>query len=119
MRHGMNDNDTARMRGAIAKQDRASVAVACHAVLAHELGDDWHKGDGATLMSTMGLALMMTDMLRGNLKKISAASRRVPMKAEPATAHMFIMNPLSGRNLMSLFSTHPPVEKRIERLMAR
>lgn len=51
------------------------------------------------------------------LEKISTASRRTPMKAEPATAHMFIMNPLSGRSLMSLFSTHPPVEKRIERLM--
>jgi len=51
------------------------------------------------------------------LQKISSASRRVPMRAEPATAHMFIMNPLSGRSLMNLFSTHPPVEKRIERLM--
>jgi heat shock protein HtpX len=51
------------------------------------------------------------------LQKISSASRRVPMKAEPATAHMFIMNPLSGKSLMSLFSTHPPVEKRIERLL--
>jgi heat shock protein HtpX len=38
------------------------------------------------------------------------------MKANPSTAHMFIMNPLSGKNLMNLFSTHPPVEKRIERL---
>lgn len=53
------------------------------------------------------------------LKKISFASRRVPMKAEPATAHMFIMNPLSGKSMMGLFSTHPPVEKRIERLTGR
>lgn len=53
------------------------------------------------------------------LQKISSASRRVPMKAEPATAHMFIMNPLSGKSLMSLFSTHPPVEKRVERLLNR
>jgi heat shock protein HtpX len=51
------------------------------------------------------------------LQKISSAARRVPMRAEPATAHMFIMNPLSGQSLMGLFSTHPPVEKRIERLM--
>ena len=50
------------------------------------------------------------------LKKISFASQRVPMKAEPTTAHMFIMNPLSGKSMMNLFSTHPPVEKRIERL---
>ena len=54
--------------------------------------------------------------LASALEKISSASRRVPMKAEPATAHMFIMNPLSGKSLMHLFSTHPPVEKRIERL---
>jgi heat shock protein HtpX len=50
------------------------------------------------------------------LQKISSASRQRPMKANPSTAHMFIMNPLSGKNLMNLFSTHPPVEKRIERL---
>ena len=54
--------------------------------------------------------------LASALKKISSASRQIPMKAEPATAHMFIMNPLSGKSLMNLFSTHPPVEERIHRL---
>ncbi|MBW2567622.1 MAG: zinc metalloprotease HtpX [Deltaproteobacteria bacterium] len=54
--------------------------------------------------------------LASALQKISSASRRIPMKANPSTAHMFIMNPLSGKNLMNLFSTHPPVEKRIARL---
>jgi heat shock protein HtpX len=39
------------------------------------------------------------------------------MDASPATAHMFIVNPLSGRSLMSLFSTHPPLEERIARLL--
>jgi len=52
------------------------------------------------------------------LEKIAGASRRVPLKASPATAHMFIMSPLSGKGMMSLFSTHPPVEKRVERLRA-
>jgi len=52
------------------------------------------------------------------LEKISGRSRQVPMHASPATAHMFIMSPLTGGGLMSLFSTHPPVEKRVERLMA-
>jgi heat shock protein HtpX len=52
------------------------------------------------------------------LEKISSWSRQVPMHASPATAHMFILSPLSGGGLMSLFSTHPPVEKRIERLLA-
>ena len=54
--------------------------------------------------------------LASALQKISSASRQIPMKAEPATAHMFIMNPLSGKSLMNLFSTHPPVEQRIRRL---
>jgi heat shock protein HtpX len=46
------------------------------------------------------------------------ASHQVPMAANPATAHMFIVNPLSGRSLMRLFSTHPPMEERIARLRA-
>ena len=52
------------------------------------------------------------------LEKISGWSKQIPMDASPATAHMFILSPLSGGGLMSLFSTHPPVEKRIERLLA-
>jgi heat shock protein HtpX len=54
--------------------------------------------------------------LASALEKLHQAARRKPMKANPATAHMFIVNPLSGKNMMALFSTHPPVEKRIERL---
>jgi heat shock protein HtpX len=50
------------------------------------------------------------------LEKLGQYSKRLPMHANPQTAHMFIVNPLSGRSLMSLFSTHPPLEKRIERL---
>jgi heat shock protein HtpX len=52
------------------------------------------------------------------LEKISGASREVPMNAAPATAHMFIVSPLTGGGILSLFSTHPPVEKRVERLRA-
>ncbi len=51
------------------------------------------------------------------LRKIDAASRRVPLDANPATAHMFIIKPFSGRGLMSLFSTHPPTEARIQALL--
>ena len=51
------------------------------------------------------------------LRKIEHAGRRVPMDANPATAHMFIMKPFSGGGLLSLFSTHPPTEQRIQRLM--
>jgi heat shock protein HtpX len=50
------------------------------------------------------------------LEKLGAYSKRLPMDASPATAHMFIVNPLSGRSLMSLFSTHPPLEERVARL---
>ena len=50
------------------------------------------------------------------LEKLGTYSSRVPMNANPATAHMFISNPLSGRGVMSLFSTHPPMQERIARL---
>ena len=54
--------------------------------------------------------------LANALEKLGAYSKRLPMKASPATAHMFIVNPLSGRSMLSLFSTHPPLEERIARL---
>ena len=50
------------------------------------------------------------------LEKLGTASKRVPLKANPATSHMFIVNPLSAKGLMGLFSTHPPLEERIRRL---
>jgi len=51
------------------------------------------------------------------LKKIDAVSKRVPLDANPATAHMFIIKPFSGAGLMSLFSSHPPTEDRIRALL--
>jgi heat shock protein HtpX len=57
--------------------------------------------------------------LASALEKLGAYSKRLPMDASPATAHMFIVSPLSGRSLMSLFSTHPPLEERIARLRGR
>jgi heat shock protein HtpX len=56
--------------------------------------------------------------LASALRKISLASKKVGINANPATAHMFIINPLSGRNFGAMFSTHPPVEERIARLQA-
>lgn len=50
------------------------------------------------------------------LRKIDAKARRVPLDANPATAHMFIMKPFAGRGVAALFSTHPPTEQRIARL---
>ncbi|MCL5024345.1 MAG: zinc metalloprotease HtpX [Nitrospirae bacterium] len=54
--------------------------------------------------------------LAGALRKLGLASQRIPMNANPATSHMFIVNPLSGGGLLRLFSTHPPIEERIARL---
>jgi heat shock protein HtpX len=57
-----------------------------------------------------------TEGLARALEKLGQYSKRIPMDANPSTAHMFIVNPLSGRSMMSLFSTHPPLEERIARL---
>jgi heat shock protein HtpX len=58
--------------------------------------------------------------LASALEKISAVSRRVPLMASPSSAHLFIVAPLlSGQTLANLFSTHPPMQKRIERLIGR
>jgi heat shock protein HtpX len=50
------------------------------------------------------------------LQKLDAYSKRVPLVATPSTAHLFIVQPLFGMNIGNLFSTHPPIYKRIERL---
>jgi heat shock protein HtpX len=50
------------------------------------------------------------------LRKLHMASQKIPMDANPATSHMFIVNPLSGGGILKLFSTHPPIEERISRL---
>lgn len=55
------------------------------------------------------------------LEKLAYAAERIPAEMTPATAHLFIVNPLSGRSFATLFSTHPPIEERVQRLrrMAR
>jgi len=50
------------------------------------------------------------------LKKLQRGNEAMPMDAQPATAHLFIVSPLSGRSLLNLFATHPPLEERIARL---
>jgi heat shock protein HtpX len=60
--------------------------------------------------------------LASALQKLDAYSRRIPMQASPSTAHLFIIQPLLGMNagmFAGLFSTHPPIAKRIERLTGR
>lgn len=56
--------------------------------------------------------------LASALAKLQQAANVVPMEANPATSHLFIVNPLTGGGILQLFSTHPPVEERIARLKA-
>jgi len=57
--------------------------------------------------------------LASALAKLDAYSKRLPLQATPSTAHLFIVQPFLGMSLGSLFSTHPPIAKRIERLTGR
>ena len=50
------------------------------------------------------------------LRRLDTSAAAIPMDATPATAHMFIVNPLSGGGFTKLFSTHPPMEERIAKL---
>ena len=56
------------------------------------------------------------DGLADALLRLQAASHRAPMDVNPASAHMFIVSPLRGRDIATLFSTHPPIEERVRRL---
>jgi heat shock protein HtpX len=56
--------------------------------------------------------------LINGLQKLDTWSKRIPMDASPATAHMFIIKPFTGESIMRLFSTHPSTEDRIARLQA-
>jgi heat shock protein HtpX len=56
--------------------------------------------------------------LIGGLQKLETWSKQIPMDASPATAHLFIIKPFSGKSMMRLFSTHPSTEDRIARLQA-
>ncbi len=58
------------------------------------------------------------DGLISALRKLDRASKQIPLQADPATVHMFIIKPFTGRSLMNLFSTHPSTEQRIARLEA-
>jgi heat shock protein HtpX len=111
----------------------------------HRSGDDEEGGGsmaGALLMAILApIAAMLVQMavsrareyqadatgaqiagrtsgLARALEKLHMAQQAIPMAANPATAHLFIVNPLSGQRLMNLFSTHPPLEMRIARLRA-
>ena len=56
------------------------------------------------------------EALASALAKLEGGARRIPMPVPEATAHLYIVNPFAGRNVAGLFSTHPPIEERIQRL---
>jgi heat shock protein HtpX len=71
---------------------------------------DADAGGAAIAGSPMGLV--------SALRKLETYGKAVPLDASPATAHMFIIKPFSMSGMFSMFSTHPPTERRIEALMA-
>lgn len=72
---------------------------------------EFHADEGGAELTEEPLQLASA------LRKLEAGCRRIPMlEANPATAHLFIVNPLHGGGIAKLFSTHPPLEERIERL---
>lgn len=84
-------------------------AMIIQAAISRSREFDADRGGAAIAGTPYGLA--------SALRKIEAASKRVPLDANPATAHLFIMKPFAGRGMMALFSTHPPTEQRIARLL--
>src|SRR5438477_9656208 len=85
-------------------------AVLIQAAISRSREFDADRGGAAIAGNPLGLV--------SALQKIEGASRVVPLDANPATAHMFIVKPFSARGLLSIFSTHPPTAKRIEALLA-
>jgi heat shock protein HtpX len=73
---------------------------------------EYHADEGGAQLSGNPLYLARA------LGKLDAGTKRIPMQVNPSTAHMFIVNPLKAKGIQGLFSTHPPIEKRIARLEA-
>jgi heat shock protein HtpX len=73
---------------------------------------EYHADEGGAKLAGNPLYLARA------LAKLDAGAQRIPMQVNPSTAHMLIVNPLRGKGIQSLFSTHPPIEERIRRLEA-
>src|SRR4030042_800160 len=71
---------------------------------------EYHADEGGAQLAGNPLYLARA------LAKLDAGTKRIPMKVNPSTAHMFIVSPLTRKGVQGLFSTHPPIEKRIKRL---
>jgi heat shock protein HtpX len=84
-------------------------AMLIQAAISRSREFDADAGGAAIAGSPLGLV--------NALRKLEAASKAVPLDANPATAHMFIIKPFSAAGLLGLFSTHPPTEKRVQALL--
>ena len=84
-------------------------AMLIQAAISRSREYDADAGGAAIAGSPLGLV--------SALKKIDAGSKMIPMDANPATAHMFIIKPFSASGLLGLFSTHPPTEQRVQALL--
>ena len=84
-------------------------AMLIQAAISRSREYDADAGGAAIVGSPLGLV--------SALRKIDSASRAIPLDANPATAHMLIMKPASLGGMLSLFSTHPPTEQRIQALL--
>jgi heat shock protein HtpX len=110
---GGRDNDGGNAIGALLMVILAPIAaVLLQAALSRSREFEADRG-GAELLGT-------GEPLARALQKIDTAAKQVPMNIDPAHASLFIVNPLTGRNMQfkNLFTTHPPTEERIARLRA-
>ncbi|MGE5845437.1 MAG: zinc metalloprotease HtpX [Ignavibacteria bacterium] len=107
---GRNDDDDSGGFSSLALLIVAPVAATL-LQLAISRAREYSADEGGAEISGKPLSLASA------LAKLQAANKQKPLRsAAPATAHMFIVNPLSGSSIMKIFSTHPPVEERIKRL---
>jgi len=104
-----SDDDGGGIIGLIAMAILAPIAAALIQMAISRSREYWADASGAGITKNpYGLA--------SALEKLTKASQIIPLDAKPSTAHLFIVNPLSGKSLMNLFSTHPPLADRIARL---
>jgi heat shock protein HtpX len=106
-----NDRERGNPLGALAMAILAPIAaMLIQAAISRQREFAADRGGAEIVGSPSGLA--------SALQHIDAGAHEIPMDANPATAHMFIMNPFKGRSLMNMFSSHPPTADRVAALMA-
>lgn len=111
--HDRDDNRGGNPLSAVALLATAILAPLAAMLIQAAISRSREYAADTTGAKTCGDPVALADALR----KLEAGVRALPMReAGPATAHLFIVNPLSARSLAALFSTHPPIQERVERL---